>query len=501
MILNSNINFEDFKKLYFKPSNHGQGDSPPPPPTLPVSETNWDDFRDLGYNTGLWLGKVNVSDETSLNNIPFPIDVFPEKAREYIVKTCRQLRKAHDFLAVACLVVAGTVIGKSRALQLEEGYLVFSNLFACLVGMSGSGKTPALKKAMAPIFEKKLMVGHTRYLTHAHSRAIFQELDNNFKSNKKSDSTLYFKDELAGLFKSINNKNGNEDRENFFSLYDGSPVHMVRPTSEFRGQLDNSNISLLGGLVHSSLPILKDGSGEDGLMGRLNFAILRTPPQGEWAEADPQLAEHWVKIIQCQDCLTVDTGTNTPQPKRIMLDENARVIYRKAICMFETIRNDKAIALGDSHYSILSKAIDQLGRYTLILTLLKHAEECVLNNTHIEPRDIIVDGHTILDALKLLYYFHVNSFHVLHQIDYSYVQSRALNLFNYCKANGVKTISKSMAYNSRFRPISKCTDGDSAEKLFDAIESLGLGTKAQGKKKSTGGRPPTFIKFIFDNSN
>ena len=494
-----NNNFDDFKKKYPKPSNHGQGDSPPPPPTLPVSETNWDDFRDLGYNTGLWLGKVNVSDETSLNNIPFPIDVFPEKAREYIVKTCRQLRKAHDFLAVACLVVAGTVIGKSRALQLEEGYLVFSNLFACLVGMSGSGKTPALKKAMAPIFEKKLMPGHTRYLTHAHSRAIFQELDNNFKSNKKSDSTLYFKDELAGLFKSINNKNGNEDRENFFSLYDGSPVHMVRPTSEFRGQLDNSNISLLGGLVHSSLPILKDGSGEDGLMGRLNFAILRTPPQGEWAEADPQLAEHWVKIIQCQDCLTLDTGTNTPQPKRIMLDENAKAIYRKAICMFETIRNDKAIALGDSHYSILSKAIDQLGRYTLILTLLKHAEECVLNNTHIEPRDIIVDGHTILDALKLLYYFHVNSFHVLHQIDYSYVQSRALNLFNYCKANGVKTISKSMAYNSRFRPISKCTDGDSAEKLFDAIESLGLGTKAQGKKKSTGGRPPTFIKFIFGN--
>lgn len=495
-----NNNYEDYKKKYSKLSNYGKGDSPPPPPTLPVSQTNWDDFGDLGYNAGLWEGEVDVSEETSLNNTPFPIDVFPPKVGECITKICLQLRKSIDFLAVAFLVVAGTVIGKSRALQLEEGYLVFPNLFACLVGMSGSGKTPALKKAMAPIFDKKLIPGHTRFVTHAHSRAIFQELENNFKSNKKSDSTLYFKDELAGLFKSINNKNGNEDRENFFSLYDGTDVLMIRPTSEFRGQLNNSNISLLGGLVNSSLPVLKVGSGEDGLMGRINFAFLRTPPQGESMEANPELAEHWIKILQCLDCLTLDTGTNTPQPKRIMLDENARVIYRKAICMFETIRNDKAIALGDSHYSILSKAIDQLGRYTLILTLLKHAEECVLGETPIEPREIVVDGHTILDALKLLYYFHVNSFHVLHQIGYSYTQASARVLFNYCKANGIKTISKSMAYSPRLSPITKCTDGDSAEKLFDTIESLGLGIKAQGKTKSPkGGRPPTFIKFIFGN--
>lgn len=499
MIINQTESyFSNFKKSYNTSIIHDQGDSSPPPPTLPVSKTNWDDFGDLGYNTDLWLGKVDVSKETSLDNIPAPIDVFPEKVREYIVKTCLQLRKAHDFLVVACLVVAGTVTGKSRALQLEEGYLVFPNLFACLVGISGSGKTPALKKAMAPIFEKKLMAGHTRYVTHAHSRAIFEELGNNLKSFKKSDSSLYFKDELSGLFKSINNKNGNEDRENFFSLYDGSPVHMIRPTSEFRGQLDNSNISLLGGLVNSSLPILKDGSGEDGLMGRLNFAILRTPPQGESMEADPELAEHWVKILQCLDCLTLDTGTNTPLPRRILLDENAKAIYRKAICMFETIRNDKAIALGDSHYSILSKAIDQLGRYTLILTLLKHAEECILGKTPIEPREMIVDSATILNALKLLYYFHVNSFHVLHQIDYSYVQSRALNLFNYCKANGIKTISKTLAYSPRFRPITKCTDGDSADKLFDAIESLGLGIKFQGPKKPQGGRPSTSIRFRFD---
>lgn len=233
-------------------------------------------------------------------------------------------------------------------------------------------------------------------------------------------------------------------------------------------------------------------------MGRLNFAILRTPPQGESMEADPELAEHWVKILQCLDCLTLDTGTNTPLPRRILLDENAKAIYRKAICMFETIRNDKAIAVGDSHYSILSKAIDQLGRYTLILTLLKHAEECILGKTPIEPREMIVDSATILNALKLLYYFHVNSFHVLHQIDYSYVQSRALNLFNYCKANGIKTISKTLAYSPRFRPITKCTDGDSADKLFDAIESLGLGIKFQGPKKPQGGRPSTSIRFRFD---
>ena len=500
MILNSNNNFEDFKKLYFKPSNHGQGDSPPPPPTLPVSETNWDDFRDLGYNKDLWIGKLDASEETSLNNIPFPIDVFPTKFGEYIIKTSSQLNTSPDYLAPACLVVAGTVIGKSRALQLEEGYLVFPNLFTCLVGMSGSGKSPFINKATEPF--DQLQPDFTYSISHAFSTAIYKELIRNHGSNKKSSSLLLHKDEMAGLFKVMNNKNGNEEKENLFSLFDGTRVHIIRSSSEFRGKLGKPVVSLIGGLVNSSLHILRERTGEDGLMGRMLFAILRSPPQGEWAEADPQLAEHWVEILKCLDCLTLDTGTDIPQPRRIMLDENARRIYLKAKCMFNTIRNDKAIALGDSHYSILSKAVNQLGKLTLILTLLKHAEECILGRTPIEPREIIVDCHAILDALKLLYYFHVNSFHVLHQVDYTSIQSCARELFKYCKANRRETIFKSEAYSSKFRPISKCTDGDSAEKLFDAIESLGLGIKAQGKTKSPkGGRPPTFIKFIFDNFN
>jgi hypothetical protein len=87
---------------------------------------------------------------------------------------------------------------------------------------------------------------------------------------------------------------------------------------------------------------------------------------------------------------------------------------------------------------------------------------------------------------------------VLHQIDYSYVQSVARELFNYCKANGVKTISKTLAYSPRFRPVSKCTDGDSVDKLFDAIESLGLGIKKYSPKNPKGGRPSTFIMFTFN---
>ena len=498
MILNSNNEFKIFREMHCKSNNHGKGEPLPPPPTLPVSQTNWGDFGDLGYNPDLWQGKVDVSEETSLNNIPFPIDVFPPKVAEHIAKTCIQLRKSPDFMGLAILVIAGSVIGKSRALKLEEGYLVFANLFACLAGKSGSGKSPFINKAMEPLIDN-LEPDFTYFLTHAFSTAIYTDLEKNLVSKKKNCSMLYHKDEMSGLFKTLNNKNGNEERENFFSLFDATTINISRTSTKFRAKLGNPIISLIGGIVTSFLSVLRQTLGEDGLLGRMYFAIPRTPSQGEWMEADPDLAEHWVKILKCLDRLTLDTATNIPQPRRIMMDENAKAIYRQTRRMFDAICDDKAIALGDSHYSILSKAPSQLGKLTLILTLLKHAEECVLGGTPIEPREIIVDGHTILNALKLLYYFHVNSFHVLHQIDYSYVQSRAMNLFNYCKANGVKTISKTLAYNSRFRPISKCTDGDSAEKLFDTIESLGLGIKAQGKTKSPkGGRPSTFIMFIFN---
>ena len=499
MILNITNELADFREMHCKSYNHSQEESLPPPPTLPVSQTNWDDFGDLGYNPDLWPGILDVSEENSLNNIPFPIDVLPPKVKEYIIKTSSQLNASPDYLAPACLVVAGTVVGKSRALQLEEGYLVFGNLFTCLVGMSGSGKSPFINKATEPF--DQLEPDFTYSISHAFSTAIYKELIRNQESKKKSSSLLLHKDEMAGLFKVMNNKNGNEEKENLFSLFDGTRVHIIRSSSEFRGKLGKPVVSLIGGLVNSSLHILRERTGEDGLMGRMLFAILRSPPQGEWAEADPELAEHWVEILKCLDSLTLDTGTNPPQPRKITMDENAKAIYLKAKCMFNAIRNDKAIALGDSHYSILSKAVNQLGRLTLILTLLKHAEECVLGGTPIEPREIIVDGHTILDALKLLYYFHVNSFHVLHQVDYTSIQSCARELFNYCKVNGVKTISRSEAYSSKFRPISKCTDGDSVEKLFDTIESLGLGIKKHSPKSSKGGRPSTFIRFIFNQPN
>ena len=57
-----------------------------------------------------------------------------------------------DFPAVAILAAASGIIGRSVILRVKPGYFVSASLYVALVGSPSSGKSPALRAALAPVW-------------------------------------------------------------------------------------------------------------------------------------------------------------------------------------------------------------------------------------------------------------------------------------------------------------------------------------------------------------
>src|ERR1019366_1153381 len=83
---------------------------------------------------------------------PFPLDVLPIPARDLAEAAARSIACPVDFPAVALLAAASGIIGRSVILRIKPGYFVSTSLYAALVGSPSSGKSPALRAALAPLW-------------------------------------------------------------------------------------------------------------------------------------------------------------------------------------------------------------------------------------------------------------------------------------------------------------------------------------------------------------
>jgi hypothetical protein len=92
---------------------------------------------------------------------PFPLDVLPLPARHLAEAAAESIGCPGDFPAVAILAAASGIIGRSVSLLIKPGYFASASLYVGLVGNSSSGKSPALRAALAPVWS----ISHSLYET------------------------------------------------------------------------------------------------------------------------------------------------------------------------------------------------------------------------------------------------------------------------------------------------------------------------------------------------
>jgi hypothetical protein len=253
---------------------------------------------------------------------PFPIHVFPKALQDFIKKSAESLPCPVDFIGLPVLAVASSFIGAGRPMQIKKGWQERPIIYGMTVGSTGTRKSPALEKAMAPATKRdrelaaKYKAARREYENKRRqakaNKTDFNEPEPVEQQHVTTDTTvealadvlgwnprgvLVYRDEATGWVASLNQYKGGKgsDRQFWLSAWSCQdytvnrkgkpPLRIIRPF-----------LSVIGNLPPDMLGELADRRGrEDGFIDRILFAYP-DPVQVKWTDStvNPKLEGKYV---------------------------------------------------------------------------------------------------------------------------------------------------------------------------------------------------------------
>lgn len=347
---------------------------------------------------------------------PFDYELLPEAFRPWVKDISNRMQCPPDFPAVASIVSASSLIGALAVIRPKEkdSWEVTPNLWGCVVGRPGVLKTPAVKEVLNPLLkldakerqnhefliadwenEKHLAELMTKkYEAKAKDLASKGEISQAKKLisdaqipakpvSKRyivNDSTveslqelmahnswgfLCFRDELIGLFKSME-KQGQEGARSFYlSAYDGNQPFTVDRIGRGSTHISRACLSLFGTIQPSKLDeyirgAIQGGIGDDGLLQR--FGLMVYPNIGsDFKYVDEQPNEDAKEIAREVFQRLSELKPEENEPKVWRFSREAQALFLEWYLPFgnELISGDLHPAM-ESHLSKYRKLIPAL---------------------------------------------------------------------------------------------------------------------------------------------
>lgn len=222
---------------------------------------------------------------------PFPVDTLPDRVAAFVSESAAAVRCDEAFIALPVLTLLGAAVGNTRRLRLKRTYEAPTILWTGIIGESGTGKTPAIRTALASAYEheqvlrqldppQRLLVGD------ATTEALAQLMAFNARG------IFCVRDELAGWFGSIDrytDRRGgcSADQSFLLSAYNGMPHSVDRRTGERRNlHIPRASLWVTGGIQPGILArAMGAAEREAGLLSRLLMACPPSRPQ-EYSDDD-----------------------------------------------------------------------------------------------------------------------------------------------------------------------------------------------------------------------
>lgn len=341
---------------------------------------------------------------------PFPLDVFPPTVRRHIADRATALGVPPDLIAVPFLAMAGGAIGNTRALVVKPGWIERPLIWTAVIAPPGSGKSPALAVARAPLdalqdaayaryerereaWEREVAAAKAAKRHDEPPRPLlehFHTVDATVEALSRilatSAGIALIRDELAGWVKAHDAYRKGGDREAFLSLWAGLPLKVDRRSAEPL-LVRRPALCITGGIQPDRLPELRgDGAVLDGFLDRFLFAYPETHPH-LWTEATPDPADA-AAVARLFGRLRAG---GTEDGHLIRLSPAARQLFRDWY-------NENARYVAAAHglaAGFAAKFAGQLARLTLILHSLNR------------PDDLRgeVPAETVADGIALIEYF------------------------------------------------------------------------------------------------
>ena len=354
---------------------------------------------------------------------PFPLAVLPEGLQRFVVEGAWALNCPPDFLALPVIVAAGACMGNSVRLLITNSHSQGAVLFAGIVGLASSGKSPALELVLEPLeaaqhrfyLDWQLAKEEAKKDESAPKPVLRQILADDATTEalarlleKNPRGVLMVLDEIAALVSGLNQykQGGGNDRQFYLRLWpqatvrvhrskheDGVPTVIRRPFTGIAGGIQPSVIAAMRSeLERGRGPI------EDGWLDRWLWGYpAAMPAVGEqWREVSDEAKLVWDQSVTNLLALPMKTAENGEQrPHYLGLNASGKHAW-------ETFTAAHATELNDPHFPAhlsgpWGKLRGYCGRLALILHLLREA--CG------ESVPAAVDGVSMNRAADLVGYF------------------------------------------------------------------------------------------------
>lgn len=435
--------------------------------------------------------------------LAFPINVFNNEIRNFLVDTANRLDSPIEYLATSFLIGASVLMDGYYKLTANSSsnWIEYPILWGAIVGGPSQKKTPSInvirtilaefEKSLQTEYEEKLQkykkdleeykiklnqakkAKHNTYIEIPDEpikpypmvvtvQDTTKEALSTLVKNNEGRGVAIFVDELASFLKSFGQyKNGNgSDEEYFLQAWQKQPYRITRKSTE-ENYLIYPSHNILGTIQPKVLDktLFKEGFDSiNGMIERWLFVCTEYEETGKLLQGSKSLGTSIIEKIYTRlyENETVQDFYFSDEAKELFFSFISEVVEKK-----------KSNGLTDLMKNYLQKQTNYVARFSLVL-------HCIHNDLAYE-----IKAETVKNAIELSNYF-VKSFQKIANISFNSGNELVYSALNYIKTKGLKSISPSQLHRSN---TSRYKSLEEATIILSNLANLGFGRLCKGKNK------------------
>lgn len=346
-----------------------------------------------------------------IERMRFPYDIFPDVITNFMHPQVLQ----HEYLSGAILAATSVAVGNTVELHAMDGYKVKPILYLAIVAPPGASKTPAIKKAFAPLeeYDSKAYKQYTEQLKEYKIKLAEAKRDKQPEPERPlmhqiliKDSTIEMvvkilsfnqqgccivADELSGFLARMNQYKDGDEVQKWLEMWSGASILLQRITRD-ENKVEEPYCSIIGGIQPGVLESLsKDDNQHNGFYHRFLFVYPEPKPKNDW---QPVVIPGSVKF-DFFAYFNILIKMRAEEKQIYYLEPDAEALYKQ----WHDNKNKKYnIATSDTVKGIIAKYQDYCLRFAILLQVMHDGAY----------RPGTVSANNVERAIRLTEYFLAN---------------------------------------------------------------------------------------------
>ena len=371
------------------------------------------------------------------SRVPFPVDCFPPKVREYIRRVAEANAVYPEYVGLPVLTVGGAAIGNALRLMAKVRFIVPPTLWGIMIGDPGANKSAPMECVVAPMHDPLPMPSSEAAMVTPAPPTVFQDLTLESVVNELPKSPrggLVAQDEIRAWLGTFNKYRDGADEQAWISFWNAKDYILHRKTNDEHLHIRAAAVSVLGTIQPEVLA--KSFDPEKFASGLVPRALVVHPPFESrcWTEVEitDDIQNGWAEIVNRLRTIpfaSMNPATAAYNPHVLQFTPEAK---RDAWVPFYNAHNasledmDRRSRLFASKYDLLAARI----------ILILHGITTAIDNGSWESP---ISLETTVNGIRLARWFMQEAFRVYGLASSMFEDSRADKVVQWIRTKGGKT--------------------------------------------------------------